>query len=139
MSVEHERRLFEGIGKASDKLTSPTRSFSDRLFARALPPVDPQGLDWASDADWARLQQEPLRARMLLRVVFVVLVALIVWAGFAEIDEVTRGEGRVIPTSQLQVVQSVDGGVVETIHVREGQEVAAGDLLLRIDPTRFMA
>ena len=139
MSAERERRLFEGIGKASDRLSSPTRSFTDRLFARALPQSDPSGTDWASDADWARLQQEPLRARMLLRVAFLVVLALIVWAGFAEIDEVTRGEGRVIPTSQLQIAQSVDGGVVEAIHVREGQEVAAGDLLLRVDPTRFMS
>jgi len=139
MSVERERRLFEGIGKASDKLSSFTHSFTDRLFARALPQSHTLGTDWASDADLGRLQQEPLRARMLLRATFLVLLALIVWAGFAEIDEVTRGEGRVIPTSQLQIVQSVDGGVVEAIHVREGQEVAAGDLLLRVDPTRFMS
>jgi len=139
MSVERERRLFEGIGKASDRFSSFTQSFTDRLFARALPQNHTLATDWASDADFGRLQQEPLRARILLRATFLVLLALIVWAGFAEIDEVTRGEGKVIPSSQLQIVQSVDGGVIESIHVREGQEVAAGDLLLRVDPTRFMS
>ncbi|MEQ1440587.1 HlyD family type I secretion periplasmic adaptor subunit [Fontimonas sp. SYSU GA230001] len=94
---------------------------------------------WGADADWARLQQEPLRARALLRWSGLVLLVLIVWASVAKVDEVAKGEGRVIPSSQLQVVQSVDGGVVEQILVREGQQVNAGALLLRIDPTRFVS
>lgn len=95
--------------------------------------------DWATQADWARLQEEPLRARAILYVAFVIVVALAVWASLAEVDEVTRGDGRVIPSSQLQVIQSVDGGIVEEIAVREGQIVEAGELLLRIDPTRFVS
>ncbi|HAG74585.1 MAG TPA: HlyD family type I secretion periplasmic adaptor subunit, partial [Thauera sp.] len=95
--------------------------------------------DWMGEADWARLQQEPLRARGLLWIIALVLVALVVWAALAELDEVTRGEARVIPSSQLQVVQSFDGGVVEEIAVREGQVVDTGELLLRIDPTRFVS
>jgi len=67
------------------------------------------------------------------------VVALIVWAAYAEVDEVTRGEARVVPASQVQIVQSVDGGVVEDILVREGQLVEAGQLLLRVDPTRFVS
>lgn len=94
---------------------------------------------WGADADWACLHQEPLRARALLRWTGLILVILVFWAGFAEIDEVTKGEGRVIPSSQLQVVQSVDGGVVEEIKVREGQQVAPGAVLLRIDQTRFQS
>jgi len=90
-----------------------------------------------ADADWALLQQEPLRARMVVRSALVVVLLLVGWAAVAPIDEVTRGEARVVPTSQLQVVQSVDGGVVEALMVKEGQEVQAGDLLLRVDPTRF--
>jgi adhesin transport system membrane fusion protein len=88
-------------------------------------------------ADWALLQQEPLRARMVVRTALVVTLLLVGWAAVAPIDEVTRGEARVVPSSQLQVVQSVDGGVVEALLVKEGQEVKAGDLLLRVDPTRF--
>lgn len=102
------------------------------------PPPDPNA-DWSSGADWARLQQEPLRARALLRWTALIIVALIVWAALAQVNEVTRGEGRVIPSTQLQVVQSVDGGVVEEIKVRLGQNVEPGDLLMRIDPTRFQS
>jgi len=90
-----------------------------------------------TDTDWVLLQQEPLRARMVVRSALVVVLLLVGWAAFAPIDEVTRGEARVVPSSQLQVVQSVDGGVVEALMVKEGQEVQAGDLLLRVDPTRF--
>lgn len=95
--------------------------------------------DWVEYADSALLRQEPLRARGLLWITLAVCAWLTVWASFAEVDEVTRGAGKVIPSSQLQVIQSVDGGVVEEILVREGQHVEAGDLLLRIDKTRFVS
>ena len=75
-------------------------------------------------------------ARAIVRGAVVVVLLLIVWASFAQVEEVTRGEGKVIPSRQLQVVQSLDGGVVSEILVQEGQVVDAGELLLRIDETR---
>ena len=104
---------------------------------RWLPPGPDPTQGWGADSEWARLQQEPLRARALIRWTALFLAVMVIWAAFAEIDEVTKGEGRVIPSSQLQILQSVDGGVVEAIQVKEGPTVAAGALLLRIDPTRF--
>ncbi|MEI8641999.1 HlyD family type I secretion periplasmic adaptor subunit [Pseudoalteromonas sp. Hal099] len=64
---------------------------------------------------------------------------LTIWAGFAPLDEVARGEGRVIPSNKLQLVQSYDGGMVEKINIREGQIVEEGDVLIKIDPTRFIS
>src|SRR5690606_10802398 len=110
----------------------------DRLYARWLAPLQEQP-DWVEDADWARLQQEPLRARALLYAIAIVLMLLLLWAALATVDEVARGEGKVIPSRQLQIIQSFDGGVVEEILVSEGQVVNAGDLLLRIDSTRFVS
>ncbi|MDI1244603.1 MAG: biotin/lipoyl-binding protein, partial [Rhodoferax sp.] len=81
----------------------------------------------------------PLRARSLLRLAAAALLIMLVWAVFAKIDEVTRGEARVVPTSQVQIIQSVDGGVVEALLVKEGQIVEAGQLLLRVDSTRFVS
>jgi adhesin transport system membrane fusion protein len=96
-------------------------------FVKRLTPVeDAEQAGWVGEADWVLLQQDPLRARLLLRVVGVTLVVLLVWAAFAKVDEVTRGEARVVPTSQVQVVQSVDGGIVEELLVKEGQVVEAG-------------
>ncbi|MBR0567705.1 HlyD family type I secretion periplasmic adaptor subunit [Azoarcus sp. L1K30] len=134
-----QERAFRGIGTMSAHVDKRARPLAERLFGRFAPPAREDALDWAGDADWARLQQEPLRARLLLRGVAAVIVILLVWAAFAPIDEVTRGEAKVVPSTQLQVIQSVDGGVVEEMSVREGQIVNAGDLLLRIDPTRFVS
>jgi adhesin transport system membrane fusion protein len=109
----------------------------EQLQRSWLPPGPDPNQGWGADSEWARLQQEPLRARALVRWTALFFLAITLWAAFAEVDEVTKGEGRVIPSSQLQVLQSVDGGVVEQIHVKAGQEVEAGALLLSIDPTRF--
>jgi membrane fusion protein, adhesin transport system len=76
------------------------------------------------------------RAQLIVRSAAAVVLALIVWACFAHVDEVTRGEGKVISSRQLQLVQSLDGGVVSAILVREGEEVEKGQLLLKIDETR---
>ena len=94
-------------------------------------------MDWYAEADWARTHEQPLRARFLLYLSLAVFVVLIIWASVAEVDEIARGEGKVVPSSQLQVIQSLDGGVVEDIYVKEGQAVSVGDVLIRVDSTRF--
>lgn len=110
------------------------------IFLKKRLPLRPDGnQDWAADADWAHMEQEPLRARALLYFIVLVLAALVVWAAFAEIDEITRGQGKVIPSSQIQIVQSVDGGIVSEILVEEGETVTQGQMLLRIDSTRFLS
>ena len=132
-----DEKDFSRIGRVAERSTKLTQRLFGRLVARLAPTEQNAQADWRSDADWAVLQQEPLRARALLRISAVVIVLLILWAAFAEIDEVTRGQGKVVPTSQVQIVQSVDGGVVELIAVKEGQVVEPGQLLFRVDPTRF--
>lgn len=95
--------------------------------------------DFVADADLYMIQQEPLRARVLLKSGIVVLSIFIIWAAVAQIDEITRGEGKVIPSRQLQVLQSLDGGIVAEIAVQEGQVVEVGQTLLKVDPTRFVS
>lgn len=137
--IPRDKLWFEKLGRVLDKLGVPASSYIDKLYARWLDPLHEQPKDWVTDSDWARLQQEPIKARALLRVIALILFLLLVWAAFAPLDEVARGEGKVIPSSQLQVIQSFDGGVVQEVLVREGQIVNKGDLLLRIDPTRFIS
>ncbi|MFT3801755.1 MAG: HlyD family efflux transporter periplasmic adaptor subunit [Burkholderiaceae bacterium] len=67
------------------------------------------------------------------------IAAFLVWAYSAELEEVTRGQGRVVPSSREQVIQSLDPGVLTEMLVHEGQEVEKGQLLLRIDDTRASA
>lgn len=76
------------------------------------------------------------RAQLIVRAALVVVLLLVLWACFAQVEEVTRGDGKVVPSKQLQIVQSLDGGVVSEILVQEGQVVEAGQLLLKIDETR---
>ncbi|MGN2406613.1 HlyD family type I secretion periplasmic adaptor subunit [Pseudomonas syringae] len=67
------------------------------------------------------------------------LLGALLWAGFAILEEVTTGEGKAIPSSKVQVIQNLEGGIVSDIFVREGQVVDKGDTLLRLDDTRFMS
>ncbi|WP_122433975.1 HlyD family type I secretion periplasmic adaptor subunit [Pseudomonas viridiflava] len=67
------------------------------------------------------------------------LLGALLWAGFAVLEEVTTGEGKAIPSSKVQVIQNLEGGIVSDIFVREGQVVDKGDILLRLDDTRFMS
>jgi adhesin transport system membrane fusion protein len=64
------------------------------------------------------------------------LVLALVWAAFFELDEITRGQGKVIPTSREQVIQSLDSGVLSELFVREGSVVEKDQVLLRIDDAR---
>lgn len=93
----------------------------------------------ASDADLHQTikQQQARGSRLLVWVSLLAVVALIAWASLASIDEVVRGQGKVVPSRQVQVIQSLDGGIVEEILIRPGQMVEQGDVLLRIDPTRY--
>lgn len=81
--------------------------------------------------------QQPKRARILIWLSLIIVIFLLVWAKYAWIDEVVRGEAKVVPSRQIQVIQSLDGGVIEQILVRNGQVVEEGEVLLRIDPTRY--
>lgn len=95
--------------------------------------------DFDANVDWAIAEQTPGGARMVVWLSVAAMLILIVWAGLAPIHEVTRGEGKVIPSRQVQVLQSMDGGIVSAILVHEGQTVKAGELLLKVDPTRMQS
>jgi adhesin transport system membrane fusion protein len=92
-----------------------------------------------AEADALISRQRTHRAQTIVRAALIVTVMLVVWAALAHVDEVTRGDARVIPSRQLQVVQSLDGGIVSEILVREGEVVEAGQLLLRVEETRATA
>ena len=113
------------------------KDWLQRLMRGWLAP--PPGQDWVLEAEWSRIMQTPVKAKGLLYLVSIVLFLLVVWSYFAEIDEVAKGDGKVIPSQQLQVLQSYDGGIVQDILVGEGQTVKAGQVLLRVDPTRFLS
>ncbi len=130
-------RIADTLRRMARRWIALSSQWLERLLERWNRPTPIDSVDWAADAHAARLARDPLRARTLLHVIVLVVLLLILWAALARIDEVTRGEAKVVPSRQLQVVQSLDGGIVSEIHAREGQIVDAGQLLVRIDATRF--
>ncbi|MYM59231.1 HlyD family type I secretion periplasmic adaptor subunit [Vibrio sp. OCN044] len=94
-------------------------------------------LEYVDDKTAALLLNTPSSARVMLWVMLLFLILAGVWASWAQIDKVTVGEGKVVPSSQVQIVQNLEGGLVKEILVREGQMVQKGQQLLLIDDTRF--
>ncbi|MEE9332136.1 MAG: HlyD family type I secretion periplasmic adaptor subunit [Methylophilaceae bacterium] len=135
------QKLFQGLGKihsfflARTWLTKPVHY----LLEKWAPTHTAEELAWEEDAEFAMLGQAPLRAKRILYWMVIFLVLLVAWAGFTKIDEITRGEGRVIPSQQVQIVQSYDGGIVSELLVHEGETVIKGQPLVRIDQTRAIS
>ncbi len=77
----------------------------------------------------------PFFARLILGLCALMIVAFVAWAAFADIDEIARGEGKVIPVSKTQIVQSSEPGIVQQINVNLGQVVSKGDILVQLDNT----
>jgi adhesin transport system membrane fusion protein len=83
--------------------------------------------------------QAPTRARGILGIIMLSLIALTVWAAFGKIDQVTRAQAVLMSAERTQLVQTSDGGVLTELHVKEGQHVKAGQLLARLQKERAAA
>jgi len=80
----------------------------------------------------AVLERTPSKTSKVLKFWLFTIIAFVIWASFAEIDEITRGNGDVIPYGQNQIIQNLEGGIVESILVNEGEIVKAGQVILKI-------
>ncbi|MET0119284.1 MAG: HlyD family type I secretion periplasmic adaptor subunit [Sedimenticola sp.] len=112
--------------------TLPRQTMKDRRGA-----ISGQDMEFMSDASAAVLIRTPRGGRTILWVAAIFIIAAIIWANWAELDEVTTGTGSVIPSRQVQVVQNLEGGIVASLLVSEGETVEKGQVLLQIDDTRF--
>jgi len=81
----------------------------------------------------------PKRSRATLLVFMVSLIALVYWASVGKIDQVTRAQGQVIAAERTQIIQSPDGGVLTVLHVKEGESVKAGQILVTMQKQRAQA
>jgi adhesin transport system membrane fusion protein len=85
----------------------------------------------------ALIEDAPRVVRLTIWAIIGFFVFLMLWANFAVIDEVTKGDGKAIPSSKIQKIQNLEGGIVSELFVKEGQIVEAGAPLIRLDDTRF--
>ncbi|MBC3779230.1 HlyD family type I secretion periplasmic adaptor subunit [Pseudomonas sp. SWRI99] len=85
----------------------------------------------------ALIEDAPRVVRLTIWAIIGFFVFLMLWANFAVIDEVTKGDGKAVPSSKIQKIQNLEGGIVSELFVKEGQIVEAGAPLIRLDDTRF--
>lgn len=96
-----------------------------------------EDFNYISSVQAALLQQSPRGAQALMWVLCGATIIFLFWAAFAKLDEFTRGEGKVVPSQNVQEIQNLEGGILAELFVKEGDEVARGQVLLRIDDTGF--
>ena len=89
------------------------------------------------DSTAALFQSTPRFGSLIMRGFLAFIAVAFIWATFAELDEVTVGEGKVIPSSQVQIIQNMEGGIVASIPVKVGDIVHKGDIVIQLDQTRF--
>ena len=117
-------------------LKSGPRRLKDVIFGyfRGTDSLEDQPLP---EVEKALVDDAPRIVRLTIWGVIGFFVFLLLWAHFAIIDEVTKGEGKAIPSTRIQKIQILEGGIDAQIYVHEGQIVEAGAPLVRLDDPRF--
>lgn len=87
----------------------------------------------------AQVDEALPRSTWVLYLMAALLLCFIVWAALAEVDEVARADGRIVPDGQTQIIASLEAGILGELLVKEGELVAKGQALVRLDPTRVEA
>ncbi|MTI16071.1 HlyD family type I secretion periplasmic adaptor subunit [Rhodobacteraceae bacterium RKSG542] len=119
------------FGRTAAFARHPVRSTRSRIEDEALPYIDV--------VEEARSKPLSVIVLSLLITLIALIGVFLVWASATELEEITRGSGKVVPSSRIQQVQSLDGGIIQQIYVAEGARVGKGQLLVRLDDTRFSA
>ncbi len=99
--------------------------------------IDQQDFAFISQKSTALLLSSPKGARKLILIIFVFFIFAIYWAANAQIDEITKGDGKVISSKQLQKLQSLEGGIISDVLISSGDRISKDDVLLVIDDTKF--
>ncbi len=99
--------------------------------------IEQQDFAFISQKSTALLLSSPKGARKLILIIFVFFMFAIYWAANAQLDEITKGDGKVISSKQLQKLQSLEGGIVSDVLISSGDRISIDDVLLVIDDTKF--
>lgn len=120
--------MFNGLHKKTVQPSSPAPA---KLSA--------QHEKFMDDTKAALLAKSTPVARAIIYTVISLLIISIIWAYFAELDDITVADGKVIPSSEVKVIQSLDGGIVSEILVEKGEVVKNKQIIARLDDTRYKA
>ena len=101
--------------------------------------IKQKDIDLVTDIRSTILVESPRGGRSVIWLTLILFVCAVWWASVSEVEEVTRGMGKVIPSSQIQIVQNLEGGILAETYVNIGDIVKKGQLLMRLDEKRFSA
>jgi membrane fusion protein, adhesin transport system len=124
------------------KLAGVIARLGDKTKRSILPKTTEQAeqqddIEFMSDSTAAIFQGPPQYASLIVRGFLAFLVIAVIWAAMAHLDEITIGEGKVIPSSQVQVIQNLEGGIVSKVPVNVGDLVQKDQIVMYLDKTRF--
>jgi len=94
-------------------------------------------LEYMSSLSQAALEKPTFKSQLIVWVIFLSLIWGIIWANYAELDKIVRGDGTVVPSAHVQLVQNLEGGIVDHIYVHSGDQVKKGQILLKLDNTQY--
>ena len=101
--------------------------------------ISQNDLEFLTDRNAALMLKTPRGGRIILWVIFIFVISALVWANYTALDEVTVGEGKVIPSSQVQQIQNLEGGILKEINAKVGQVVESGQVLMTIENTEALS
>ncbi len=112
-----------------EQMLTKEREQKEKIIARDI--------EFMSSLSQAALEKPTAKSQWLVWVILLVVIWLITWANYAELDKIVRGEGKVVPSSKIQVIQNLEGGIVEGIFIHTGDNVKKGQTLMKLDNTQF--
>jgi adhesin transport system membrane fusion protein len=135
-----KERVLNVIGYLKEKFKKYITMFQDKAiyYMEKMNRNFPTGEDMYGD-EWTVGKNPKRYTHWILWVSFLFVIIFILWAKFAKLDELTIAEGKVIPSSQIQVIQNLEGGIIQKIYVKEGDYVQKSQLLIQLEPARFKA
>lgn len=110
-----------------------------KFALRRKPALSAADAAFMNDIQASLLSQKTPGSHLVMLLFIVVAVSFVTWAHFARVEEITKGEAKIVSRSHEQVIQSLEGGILAAMEVKEGQQVKKGEVLLKIDPTRAQA
>lgn len=103
------------------------------------PKISDKDLEYMSSLSQAALEKPTFKSQLIVWSILLVFIWAIVWANFTELDKIVRGEGKVVPSNKVQLVQNYEGGIIESILVSTGDQVERNQILIQLDNTQFLS
>ncbi len=101
--------------------------------------LSPEDYEFMNSLSAAIMEQTPKKMRGVLYFWLLAITAFIIWANYTQIDEITRGNGEVVPSGKNQIIQNLEGGIIENVFVKIGDKVEKGQPLLKIDNRKSLS